>query len=359
MVALCVGACGGSSSDTDDDPGLALEEVPEAYASVFCDLTNRCNPFFKAFIPVDDCTEFFVNTLNNQNFDNIIDAVEDHRAIYNADKMRDCLDQIGARSCDELTDPDPESCEQAAEGTVERGGDCTTDIECEGVSICKFSDSCPGTCEAKLNAGESCSGDDQCEEGLDCSEDTDRCVAPAEEGEDCGGGVAPDCNGDTLFCLGDDEDESVAGTCRPADEVFSAKPGETCDFEEGPLCETGSACVVSSIAPLTLECAEVVEAGEDCQFGLPNACEPGAYCADVSIALLDVEGTCKPYADPGDECDPTALFMCGLGASCQASDSVAHCVANKANGVSCEEDSECWSDNCVDGGCAPEGACED
>ncbi|HEY6724389.1 MAG TPA: hypothetical protein VI197_10160, partial [Polyangiaceae bacterium] len=68
---------------------------------------------------------------------------------------------------------------------------------------------------------------------------------------------------------------------------------------------------------------------------------------------------CEPYAEAGDDCDPATLLMCGLGALCLPDDSGARCVARKANGVACEVNGECWSDHCVDGGCAPESACSD
>lgn len=361
---MLLGACGGSSNDdAAADATVSLAEVPAAYASVFCDLTARCNPFFEAFIPEGECEVFFINTLNAQGFDEIVDAVEDERAVYNGGKMQECLDELSARSCDELGDPDPESCDQAATGTVERGGDCTTDIECEGDSICHFADSCPGTCSAKLNAGEACSGDDQCKDGLDCSDDTQRCVAPAQEGDECEGGVAPPCASDSLFCLGDDEEEDTPGTCRAVADVFTGEPGDECNFDDGPLCREGAACVIMDLDPATgeiaLECVEVVDEGEDCRFGAPNPCEAGSYCADISLAALDFEGTCEPYAEPGDDCDPAVLLMCGLGAVCVPNDSGARCVARKDNGVACEVDDECWSENCVDGGCAPESACSE
>lgn len=356
---LLLAACGGSSGDDAAvDAGLPLAEVPEAYAAVFCDLSERCNPFFKAFVPEGDCEDIFIATLKAQGFDAIVDAVEDERARYDPAKMQDCLDELSARSCDEIGDPDPQSCEEAAIGTVERGDDCTTDVECEGDSICLFSDSCPGTCSAKSNAGESCSGDDQCKDGLVCSGDTARCVAPAEEGDDCEGGVAPPCASDRLFCLGDDDEKGVPGKCYPADELFTGQPGDECDFEEGPLCGDGAACAIVDLDPLTFECVEVVDEGEDCHFGAPNSCAPGSYCAGVSIDDLDVEGTCEPYAEAGDDCDPATLMVCGPGALCLPDASGARCVARKKNGVACKVDGECWSENCVDGGCAPENACE-
>lgn len=372
IVVLGFGACGGSSSsstkfDEDGSSGsggtggtgsnggeLPLEDVPDAYATAFCDVIQKCNPFFQALVPESECHDYFLNTLKNRGFDDILDAIDDGRATYDGRQMKACIDEVSARSCSELDNPDPESCKSATEGTVARGDACTTDVECEGDSICEFSGSCPGVCSAHLNAGDSCSGNDQCKEGLVCSDDTGRCVEPAQEGEDCEGGLAPVCDGDSLFCLGDDEETETPGTCRKLDEVFSAGPGDPCDFETGPLCESGSACVVTNLDPVTFECAEVVPRGEDCQFGAPNPCEAGSYCAGIDLGAADISGTCEAYAEPGDDCDPAALVMCGIGALCLDG----RCVARKANGVSCDDSAECWSENCVDGGCAPQSACE-
>src|SRR5690606_27031456 len=89
---LLLAACGGSSGDDAAvDAGLPLAEVPEAYAAVFCDLSERCNPFFKAFVPEGDCEDIFIATLKAQGFDAIVDAVEDERARYDPAKMQDCL----------------------------------------------------------------------------------------------------------------------------------------------------------------------------------------------------------------------------------------------------------------------------
>src|SRR5690606_25162156 len=97
----------------------------------------------------------------------------------------------------------------------------------------------------------------------------------------------------------------------------------------GPLCGDGAACAIVDLDPLTFECVEVVDEGEDCHFGAPNSCAPGSYCAGVSIDDLDVEGTCEPYAEAGDDCDPATLMVCGPGALCLPDASGARCVARK------------------------------
>ncbi len=363
VVLLCAGACGGSSSSDDGAAGLALDDVPQAYAEAFCEIAARCNPYVKALVPTENCESYFLNVISNQGFDDTVDAVDDGRAKYDGKQMQHCVDTIKARSCDELSAPDPESCDLAAVGSVQRGDACTTDVECAGDSICQFADSCPGTCTAKLNAGDSCSGDDQCKDGLVCSDDTGRCVAPAEEGEDCEGGVAPVCT-DNLFCIGANDDEGTAGTCQTLEDVFSAKLGEECDFENGPWCEEGAACVITGIDTdgLITECAKVAQDGDDCNFGVLNPCQPGSVCRgpDLSeIASGKFTGTCEPQGKAGDDCDPNTVAACAFGTLCLESGSGARCVALKDNGVSCDSDAECWSEHCVGGGCAPTSACND
>ncbi len=362
LVGLsCAVACGGSSS-SDDSSGsgatLALEDVPAAYAETFCGLMERCNLFVQAFVPGKDCENYFLKTLDNQGFDSLVDAIEDGRASYDGNQMRACLDALADRDCDELDGAEPPSCEQAAAGTVDEGGDCTADIECEGDRICVFDDSCPGKCSDKLGAGGECTDDDRCRDGLVCSSDTGRCVAPAAEGEDCEGGVAPVCEG-TLFCLGQDDEEGIAGTCRAMDDVFTAEPGEECDLEAGPLCEEGAACVVVfEDNEAHFECRALAKVGEDCSLGLVNPCERGSFCA-WSGAML--QGTCEPQLEAGEDCNPAWFGACKFDSVCVADSedpTTGRCVGKKNNGVSCASNNECWSEHCVDGGCAPTTACK-
>ena len=361
VIALGMAACGGSSDDDSSPPTLALEEVPAAYAKALCNLYQRCNPFARAWLPDSDCEAYFQNTIENQGFADIVDAIDNGRATYNGQQMASCLDSISSRACEDIDAPDPESCDKAALGSVARGEDCTTDIECEGDSICDFSNSCPGVCAGRLNAGEACSGDDQCKDNLTCSTDTDQCVEPALAGEDCEGGVAPVC-ADALFCVGDDEESSTPGTCKPVAEVFSAQTGEACDLDEGPYCVEGAACVVDELTEdgATFQCVKVAGNGEACLLGAPNPCEPGLRCAGLDITSDPpvIEGTCAPTLSAGAECDPILPFDCGFNAACipDAND-VHHCVSPKNNGVSCTLDAECWSENCNGGGCAPTSAC--
>jgi hypothetical protein len=326
-------------------------------AGATCEYLLRCNPLAGALLDQPTCQNAFQSTFENSGWDDVLQAVEDGRASYDADAMATCFDGYGDLDCGDLG-VEPASCADAAVGTVARGESCSVDIECEGADdFCHFDGECPGTCSAPLDAGDVCEDDDECDEPLTCSDDTGRCVEPGGAGDECDGGVAPPC-AENLFCLGDDEEEATPGTCMVFDEVFVGEPGDTCDFDKGPLCQPGSACTISVVdQDAVMECSELADAGEDCHLGLPNACMPGYFCAGQALAdvLAGETGTCEPLLEPGDDCDAFNPFGCGVfGASCVDGS----CVGRRDNGVQCDTDLECWSNKCLDGGCAPSSACE-
>jgi hypothetical protein len=138
------------------------------------------------------------------------------------------------------------------------------------------------------------------------------------------------------------------------DEVFSAAEDDTCDFEAGPLCADGLACiVVAEGVSLSTVCAALEEPGSPCAIGGPNSCTAGYYCQG---ATLTEPGTCALMPQAGDDCDPTVTFgdggppiPCDFGATCNAD---GQCIALKDNGVACDTAAECFSGQCLDGGCS-------
>jgi hypothetical protein len=351
-------ACGGSSKSDGGGggvDGVALEDVPRELADATCARLLRCNPLLDAIVRQQDCGDAVERLLDNSGWDDLTEAVDDGRASYDGEAMESCLQAFEDVDCDDL-DSEPAACNDAAVGTVERGEDCTVDIECERVDdFCHFDGQCPGTCSAPLSAGDECTDDDECEGSLGCSDETGRCVEPAGEGDDCDGGVAPPC-ADNLICIGDDDEQETAGTCMRFEEVFVGEAGDPCDIDAGPLCESGAACVIAVIDDeLVSECMGLASAGEDCNLGLPNACKPGTFCMGLSLTglLAGETGTCQPLGEDGDACDD--LNPCSLlSTTCVQGE----CVGRRDNGVSCDADVECGSENCLDGGCAPSSACE-
>ncbi len=358
-------ACGGSSSDADStEEVVPLDELPAAFAEAQCSVIARCIPIYSALVgSAEECSEQVTAQVTAARFDALEQAVEDGRTTYDAAQARACADALSAVACDEIDMRSIEACEATFEGTVARGGDCTLDEECEGDSICVFSDACPGTCSGRLAAGENCTDDDRCEDGLVCSEATAKCVLPAGGGDPCGGADEPQCEF-PLLCLGEDDDAGTPGVCLTQAEAFSGNEGDSCNFIGGDpsLCKEGLSCVVlgfdvdieAQTFELIAECQSLVGSGEACGLGLPSQCPAGEFCGGVDPEAADFEGSCSPLPQAGDDCGSGLLRACAFGLTCIDGT----CSEPKQNGESCASDDECLSDLCSDGGCSPTNSCQ-
>ncbi len=361
-AALLLTACGDDSDgDGESAASVPIEDAPSALAGAFCAARLRCYPLEARSITAEQCTDIFEEAVRAGGFDRTIEAVDDGTATYDATPAAAGVDALKNRPGADLDAGELPECQETLQGTVPRGDECTLDAECAGDSICEFDGSCPGTCAARLSAGDLCGGEDgRCADGLVCSDATDRCAAPAEEGDPCGGGVEVQCKS-PLICLGDDTNESRAGECVEQEAIFTAAVGDDCNFREGPLCESDLSCVLEDVdgAMLVATCREAAEENGDCGLAIPQQCPVGQYCAGLNVGLpLDLEGTCEDLPGEGEECGdsglPNSARVCALGLTCVDGE----CRERRDNGQSCDADAECWSSNCDNGGCAPTASCE-
>ncbi len=243
-------------------------------------------------------------------------SVNAGRVKYDGDKAGECLDALTSQmTCESFVNygesPTPEACNQVFTGTVAAGGECYDSAECADNGTCNLScntgECCAGTCvagdpaPALANLGEDCSNT-ECNEGLWCKTDstnnTSACAELGGEGAACSGfsGCGADLACDGLF--GD-------GTC-----VRPAKPGETCDPQQG--------------------------------FGLLSCARDDNYCDTTDT-------TCKQKVAVGQACD-TQQSNCVNYAYCDAGTCTERPVENEAcvtDGPSCLGALECTNSVCT------------
>lgn len=353
-VALVAVGCGGDDDDDDGGGPIPIEELPGEIADVYCSGILPClGPLESFFLNGADCQETFTAQFEDQQVPRWQAAIEAGTLVYHPEEARGCLDAFLDAGCDIPSTRTPPECEAALEGTVALGGDCNDSLECEGALYCHFENQCPGACDSLEAAGSPCTDDGDCEDGLSCQ--GDECMAPAGEGDACGGDGDPDCSLG-LFCVG--ADEGTSGACQPVDELLTGRDGDACDpIGGGPLCREGLSCILDSVTPGTFEpvflCAGAVASGAACKPGFPDQCPDDEMCdADVDAGELD--GTCISLPDDGEPCAGTTLGAgCAPGLSCI--DNV--CTQMARIGEACTTDDACYSATCDGDTCAAPPAC--
>jgi hypothetical protein len=364
-VALIV-ACGGSSEfgRRSGPSPIALDALPEQFAKAQCDAFERCaGLYYDIVFTLEECSTLGSRQFRDGGFSELEQAIDDGRVKYDSKAAATCIEAISERACEDFDQRDIPECEDAVTGTVPADGECEIDAECEGSRICVVSDMCPGTCEDRGSAGFPCSDDDDCADGLVCSEATALCATPKQDGETCGGNVEAQCEGG-LACQGESKDEMRTGTCTPFDELTTAGPNETCDLDAGILCGPDLSCTIVELAdPPIFRCLAIPASGGTCGLGIPENCPSGEYC-DLSAAeviLGTLESTCVPLPSSGEPCVDRNPFN-GILAQCEAyarcDTSTGNCLALRDLGETCSSNELCYSQNCVNGGCAAQRACQ-
>jgi hypothetical protein len=363
-VALIV-ACGGTSEfGKRSGRSIALDALPEEFAKAQCDAFERCaGLYYDLFFSLEECSTLVSRQFRDGGFTELEQAIEDGRVKYDSRAAVKCIDAISARECADFDVREIPVCEDAVKGTVPLDEECQIDAECEGSRICVVTDTCPGTCKERSSAGVPCSSDDECADELVCHEATSLCATPKQDGQTCGGNVEAQCEVG-LACQGESKDDMRTGTCTPFDEITTAGPNETCDLDAGILCDPDLSCSIVEVAdPPVLRCLAIPASGGSCGLGIPENCPSGEYC-DLSLAqvlLGTLESTCIPLPASGEQCADRTPFT-GILAQCEAyarcDASTGNCLALRDLGETCSSNELCYSQNCVNGGCAAQRACQ-
>ncbi len=354
-VAALLAACGGDSDSDIADSSVPLADLPGLYAGAACKAAQSCyGALYAVFTAGEDCAKTYETAISDD-LPRLEQGIEAGTVVYDGSKVKACLSAVEKSGCG--LNGEPPECTAALDGTVEVGGDCQMNTECKGGdTLCKVEAACPGKCAKKGLAGADCERESDCTAALKCSKDTNKCVAPAAEGQACeGGGTAPECQ-PGLFCLGSDNDGKKPGSCKTLADGFSGKSGDACWFEGKPACTTDLRCVVESIdfatGKIATKCGAGFASGAACKIAIPDGCPTGEYC---KVAAKAIDGTCTPRPKAGEPCGK--LFdddVCAADTRCEGG----QCRPRQNLGGKCSTDEVCYSDNCASGGCAPSGACK-
>jgi hypothetical protein len=326
LLVVLVPSCLG---DDDGDPSsyVAIDQAATAYKDAQCTYLARCGVF-------PDKATCLAAQLTSSPFradPNLIAAIGAGRVYYQGSNVKQCFDALAARSCDRTSESarvTPAACRDFVRGTAMGGESCTIDAECVS-----------GQCSTG-------SSEDSCVMGL-CLGNTPPPTELRQIGEQCFS---------TLVCAPGSYCDSVTDTCT------ALKPaGATC--QQDSECAYGSGCTGTTG---TRTCGPLPAVGQSCSTD--GICrDEGTYCdfntgncARLGLAGMQCSSSsqCSPYYPcnfstsqcskgpaVGQPCSGSSFERC-FDANTFCDQSTSTCTALRANGMACNSDSECTSDNC-------------
>jgi hypothetical protein len=200
-------------------------------------------------------------------------------------------------------------------GLVPDGGACLVDVECAGGNCNPtIANGCKGVCGAFLPAGADCVGGSKCEPGTTC--ESNPCASTPPLKFTCwplsvgAGGACDDCDPTKqcrpgLSCVGAQDYTTCkvrSGTC------LIGALGERCTKQQvfgSGTCAAGLQC--DDIQNPSV-CAPRLGAGASCDSSYDCTDELGCmgvhFAEDSCGQLVTARGTCTPWRDVGQPCDP-------------------------------------------------------
>ncbi|HEY6458688.1 MAG TPA: hypothetical protein VIY73_01015 [Polyangiaceae bacterium] len=218
----------------------------------------------------------------------------------------------------------PAACKQQT-GSLAGGATCSVPAQCQS-GFCAITPgaSC-GTCAAAPASGASCAQLTTCGQGLDCTADTQTCIAEGGQGASCGKG-AP-CS--ALFtCVGADNAKGVTGTCQSS----LTTAGATCDpsQQSTPGCDRNSVLTCNTQSKV---CSTLVVAtgGQPC--GTNDVDDQTVVCGTNGVCTGSTAGTSTTPGTPG-----TCTAAAAEGAACDLANGpgclqLARCVVTSDAGT--------------------------
>jgi len=339
------GAAGKPSAQAFVPPGDLTQDIAAGLASGMCTALSEClgASGLRSLVGRESCQERFGASYAQSAFALLEDSVARQRVAVHSELLEQCYKDTAALGCNVQRERSPSSCSRAIEGLVAAGGTCSSGWDCAEDTFCAEG-TCPRSCVARVAAGAACSSDNDCVSGLLCV--GQKCVAPAQAGQSCGGKTGVPCLLGTA-CVGSTDD--AAGSCRANSEILVAELGASCDLNT-VYCREGLSCGFNGGA---LSCQDPVSSGEKCHLAAPAQCPIEEFCNAKSI---DQEGRCQVLPRAGETC--VLEGECAAGHVCVAEAGKPVCRALRNLDESCTQPGECRSGRCVDTHCAVGVVCE-
>lgn len=343
-AAALLAACGYKS------PSSTTSLTPNSFCAQFFDArvadAVACNGF-----PQDEALELSPNLDKAVACPDYEKAVSSGRVRFDPKAAQACLDAVKpGTDCVALantgyTGNTSSPCRQVLTGTVQTGASCYENRDCVEGDYCATGVGCPSSCQARVAVGASCAGGTPCVFGASCIRGgtapnfTFTCLADADQGQACGGGVNGDCK-PTAWC---DGTRGAAGTC----QAFVAT-GVSCTA--AGACVPADVCAGLSGASLGT-CAVGAALGATCTPGNRQCAYPGLYCDSTS-------SRCAEWPGVGGTCGVVGGELVGcLGSYCAvpAGSQTGTCTAYQSVGGACARGNACGPDAFCKG--APSGVC--
>lgn len=362
--------CNGENPDGDAGPELSLTDadIQELCVIYAIGYANTFNSFLQPFTACS-AEDTFISSdealreelaegcvPGNVDYDIFVTAREGGRVDIDMDLVRSCVDKgRAARPTSPIVEYnegegeifalyDDADCQGSITGLVEEGGECVQQWDCTGDLVCQADppDAATLRCLAPAADGDRCGGTRICDADLTCT-DNETCAPSIAEGSDC----VNDPLGGRECVVGTFCDQGDTNLCQP---LFAA--GSECT-DEGQ-CEAGLGCTADPFTepPTPGTCvplAEPIADGQPCDPDADACAAPCSVCAPPSSAAAAVcldRGAAGDYCEGQDQC--RSGFSCDVGASA--------CVANPVVnypglGESCTVDVGCDEGFCANGTC--------
>lgn len=308
-VAAVATACGGSGGSGGDDE-VAIGDFSSAYLDALCGAMAECGtaPSVATCKANVGATTFAIAT--------VVADVASGVVIYDGAAAKACIDSL-AHDCKyqgpHAPAPEDDPCRQMLTGTVATGGACFYYEECTGFATCTPTDAscdpskacCAGTCgapvAAKAKVGETCKANVDCVEDAFCAGGTCKAAAthagdPCTNDYGCANPMLCDSTCYLPAATGETCDPTVGAEVACADERDYCAPGpHVCvpRVVAGGMCSSSVLCEGTASCSRYGMCMAAGKLGDTCDNQQGLVCQYGLTCYAAQCVAAPAAHACQ------------------------------------------------------------------